>query len=48
MKYFDTTNEGLIHYDEFLNGLRFDLTPRRAKMVEKILQKLDPENKGVI
>jgi Ca2+-binding EF-hand superfamily protein len=48
MKFYDINGDGLISYDEFLNGLRIELSPRRAKMVEKVLQQLDPEKKGVI
>jgi len=48
MKFYDNNGDGLISYDEFLNGLRIELSSRRAKMVEKVLQQLDPENKRVI
>jgi len=33
MKYYDVDGDGNISYDEFIRGLRDELTERRAKMV---------------
>jgi len=46
MKFYDVNNDGHISYEEFIRGLRDELTPRRVKMVEKIFQSLDRDGSG--
>jgi Ca2+-binding EF-hand superfamily protein len=41
MKYYDIDGDGNICYEEFLSGLRDDLTPRRSAMVEKAFAIMD-------
>lgn len=48
MKHYDMDGDGNITYEEFLRGLRDDLTPRRAAMVEKAYCMLDRDNCGGI
>ena len=40
--------DGNVSYEEFLRGLRDEMTPRRAKMVEKVFRSLDRDGTGVI
>jgi len=35
MKYYDSNGDGSITYDEFLNGLKDELSERRLNMVKK-------------
>jgi len=35
MKYYDLNKDGNISFDEFINGLKEELTPRRKNMVLK-------------
>jgi Ca2+-binding EF-hand superfamily protein len=37
-----------VSYEEFLRGLRDEMTPRRAKMVERIFNRLDRDGSGII
>lgn len=48
IKYYDVNGDGQISYDEFIRGLRDDLTPRRAAMVDKAFWILDFNGSGVI
>lgn len=48
LKYYDMDGDGNINYEEFLRGLRDDLTPRRAAMVEKAFNILDTNGSGQI
>jgi Ca2+-binding EF-hand superfamily protein len=48
LKYYDIDGDGQVGYEEFLRGLRDDMTPRRVKMVEKIFKNLDRDGSGVI
>jgi Ca2+-binding EF-hand superfamily protein len=41
MKYYDVDGDGNVSYEEFLRGLRDELTERRKKMVEKAFKILD-------
>lgn len=41
MKHYDVDGDGNITYDEFLRGLRDELTPRRLAMVDKAFAMLD-------
>ena len=46
MKYYDVDNDGNISYEEFLRGLRDDLSERRAAMVKKAFDLLDKDGSG--
>ena len=48
MKYYDLDGDGNVSYEEFLRGLRDEMTPRRVKMVEKIFQTMDRNGSGAI
>jgi Ca2+-binding EF-hand superfamily protein len=48
MKYYDINGDGSVGYEEFLNGLRDDLTPRRKNMVLKAFAMMDKTGEGVI
>lgn len=48
MKYYDVDGDGNITYDEFLKGLRDDLTERRKLMVEKAWTIMDKDKSGKI
>jgi Ca2+-binding EF-hand superfamily protein len=48
IKYYDTDGDGNVSYDEFLRGLRDEMSPRRAKMVQKIFNRLDRDGSGKI
>lgn len=48
MKYYDLDKDGNVCYEEFIRGLREELTPRRAKMVEKVYNMLDRDRSGQI
>ena len=48
IKYYDTDGDGNITYEEFLRGLREDLSERRKKIVLKAFSILDKDNSGVV
>jgi Ca2+-binding EF-hand superfamily protein len=48
MKHYDVDGDGNITYDEFLRGLRDELTPRRLAMVDKAFAMLDKNGEGGI
>lgn len=48
LKYYDIDGDGQVSYEEFLRGLRDEMTPRRGKMVEKVFKSLDRDGTGVI
>ena len=48
MKYYDTNKDGSVSYEEFIRGLREELTPRRAKMVAKVFTMLDRDGSGQV
>jgi calcyphosin len=48
MKFYDTDNDGNISYEEFLSGLKEDLTERRLNMVKKAFYMLDKDGSGKI
>lgn len=48
MKYYDINGDGSVSYEEFLNGLRDELTPRRKNMTLKAFAMLDKSGEGVI
>jgi Ca2+-binding EF-hand superfamily protein len=41
MKYYDTDGDGNINYNEFLSGLKDDLSERRINMVRKAFAVMD-------
>jgi calcyphosin len=48
MKYYDLDKDGNVSYEEFIRGLREELTPRRAKMVHKVFNMLDRDGTGQV
>ena len=46
MKFYDVDGDGNISYEEFIRGLRDELTERRRKMVEKAFMMLDRDRSG--
>ncbi len=48
MKYYDVDGDGSISYDEFLSGLKDELSERRVNMVKKAFQILDKDGSGQI
>lgn len=48
MKFYDVDGDGNISYEEFLSGLREELTERRVNMVKKAFAILDTDGSGVI
>lgn len=46
MKFYDVDGDGNISYDEFLSGLREELSERRVNMVKKAFAKLDRDGSG--
>ncbi len=48
IKFYDVDGDGQVSYEEFLRGLRDEMTPRRVKMVEKVFRSLDRDASGVI
>jgi Ca2+-binding EF-hand superfamily protein len=48
LKYYDVDGDGSITYEEFLRGLRQDLSERKKKMVEKAFTVLDKDGSGVV
>jgi len=48
MKYYDVDGDGSISYDEFLSGMKDELTERRLAMVKKAFAMLDRDGSGKI
>jgi len=48
IKYYDVDGDGNTSYEEFIRGLREELTDRRKRMVQKAFQILDRDGSGVI
>mmetsp|Transcript_20978 Transcript_20978/g.18603 ORF Transcript_20978/g.18603 Transcript_20978/m.18603 type:complete len:160 (+) Transcript_20978:151-630(+) len=48
MKYYDADGDGNIGYEEFLRGLREDLTEGRKELVEKAFSIMDKDGSGII
>lgn len=48
MKYYDIDGDGNITYEEFLRGMRDELTERKKAMVEKAFKILDKDGSGKI
>ena len=47
-KYFDRNNDGKVDYDEFLRGIRGDLSDRRKRMIQLAYKKLDKTGDGKV
>lgn len=48
MKFYDIDGDGNISYEEFLSGMREELTERRVAMVKKAFKMLDKDSSGKI
>lgn len=48
MKFYDVNGDGSISYEEFLKGLREELTERRRRMVDKVFAMLDRDHSGQV
>jgi len=48
IKYYDVDGDGSISYDEFLSGLKEELSERRIEIIKKSFQTLDRESQGKI
>jgi Ca2+-binding EF-hand superfamily protein len=48
VKFYDVDQDGNISYDEFLSGLRDELSERRVNMVRKAFQMLDTDGSGKV
>jgi len=48
VKFYDTDGDGSISYNEFLSGLKDELSERRLRMVKKAFQMLDRDSSGRI
>lgn len=48
MKFYDVDGDGNIGYEEFIRGLRDELNPRKAAMVERAFRLMDKDGSGVI
>jgi len=46
MKYYDVDSDGNISYEEFIRGLRDELTERRSNMVGKAFRMMDRDGSG--
>lgn len=48
MKYYDTDGSGTISFDEFVRGMRDDLTERRLAITKKAFIQMDRDRSGTI
>ena len=48
MKFYDVDQDGNISYDEFISGLRDELSERRLNMVKKAFMMMDKDGSGVL
>lgn len=48
MKYYDVNQDGSIGYEEFLSGLKEDLSERKQAMVDKAFTILDKDGSGIL
>jgi len=48
MKHYDIDNDGNVSFEEFLRGLRDELSNRKKAMVEKAFVLMDKDNSGKI
>jgi Ca2+-binding EF-hand superfamily protein len=46
MKYYDVNGDGSISFEEFLNGLKDQLSERRLNMVKKAFARMDRDGSG--
>ena len=48
MKFYDIDGDGNVSYEEFLSGMREELSERRVNMVKKAFKMLDKDSSGKI
>lgn len=48
IKFYDVDGDGNVSYEEFLSGLRDEMSPRRLKMVQKVFSRMDRDGSGKI
>ena len=48
VKYLDKNSDGCIDFDEFLSGVRGEMSERRKKLVEKAFNLLDVDQSGSV
>lgn len=48
MKYYDINGDGSISFEEFLNGLKDELSERRLNMVKKAFARMDRDGSGQV
>jgi len=48
MSYYDVDKDGNVGYEEFLSGLREELTGRKREMVERAFSLMDKDGSGLI
>ena len=48
MKYYDIDGDGNITYEEFLRGMRDEMSQRKKDMVERAFQLLDKDGSGIV
>eukprot|EP01016_Furgasonia_blochmanni_P035626 TRINITY_DN3964_c0_g3_i7.p2 TRINITY_DN3964_c0_g3~~TRINITY_DN3964_c0_g3_i7.p2 ORF type:complete len:126 (-),score=32.21 TRINITY_DN3964_c0_g3_i7:43-420(-) len=46
--YLDKNNDGKLNFDEFLNGIRGNLTGERFQVVDQAFKKLDKDGNGIV
>jgi Ca2+-binding EF-hand superfamily protein len=46
--YFDTNHGGTVDFEEFIQGVRDPLTPRRLRLVQMAFSKLDKDGSGIV
>ena len=48
MKFYDIDGDGNITYEEFIRGLREELTERRANMIARAFELMDKDGSGIL
>jgi len=48
MKYYDQDNSGTLDYEEFVRGMRDDLTDRRLQITKKCFMIMDRDRSGIV
>ena len=48
MKYYDVNQDGSVSFDEFISGMKDELSERRLNMVKKAFSRLDRDQSGKI
>lgn len=46
--YFDTNKNGMIDYNEFINGVYGNMSEAKKNKIQEVFNKLDKEGKGVL